>query len=133
MKTWQGSIRVVQKPEVRGNCIIPEQYVSAKRSRSKCFRRNNLGDDEQCVAVIRVQPLRKNGLPFHDEGEAATSFKMRVKFWIEKGDEIEEPPKERGPHSAPGGASVLSVMTTGKKYEIRSREGPKHDHIYFAR
>ena len=131
-------IRVVRKTQDQGEIdIIPEQYVSAKRKSLKVpLEDNNLGDDEQCVAVIRVQPLRKNGLPFHDEGEAGDFIQDESEeFWIEKGDEIEEPPKERGRRIRHlEELQFLSVMTTGKKYEIRSQGwDPKHDHIYSRR
>ncbi len=131
-------IRVIRKTQDQGEIdIIPEQYVSAKRKSLKVpLEENNLGDDEQCVAVIRVQPLRKNGLPFHNEDETGDLIQDESEeFWIEKGDEIEEPPKERGRRIRHlEEIQFLSVMTTGKKYEIRSQGwDPKHNHIYSRR
>jgi len=131
-------IRVIRKTQDQGEIdVIPEQYVSAKRKSLKVpLEDNNLGDDEQCVAVIRVQPLRKNGLPFHSEDETGDLIHDESEeFWIEKGDEIEEPPKERGRRIRHlEELQFLSVMTTGKKYEIRSQGwDPKHDHIYSRR
>src|SRR5690606_5047922 len=109
--------------------IIPEQFVSAKRkSFAVPIDENDLGDDEQCVAVIRVQPLRKNNLPFHndestsDDGTTELVQDESEEFWIEKGEEIEEPPKERGQRIRHlDEIQFLSVMAYGKKYEVRSQ------------
>lgn len=131
-------IRVVRKTQDQGEIdIVPEQYISAKR---KSFQvpvdENDLGDDEQCVAVIRIQPLRKNGLPFHDEGGEGTVVQDESEeFWIEKGEESEEPPRERGQRIRHlDEIQFASVMATGKKYDIRSQGwDPKRDNVYLRR
>lgn len=131
-------VRVVRKTQDQGEIdVIPEQYASAKKkSFSVPIEENDLGDDEQCVAVIRVQPLRKNGLPFHEEDEQSSLVEDESEeFWIEKDEVVDDLPPERGQRIRHlDEIQFASVMATGKKHEIRSQGwDPKHENVYSRR
>jgi hypothetical protein len=124
-------VTVIRKTPDQGEVdVIPAKYISLKGKSFKMpIEENNLGDDEQCVAVIRIQALTKNGLPFQDAMDESEEF------WIEQGEEIEEPPQERGQRIRHlDEIQYYSVYATGKHYDVRSRGWDiKRSHVYSLR
>lgn len=124
-------IDVIRKTLDQGEIeVIPTQFVASNRKSFQVpISENNLGDDEQCIALIRIQALNRNGLPFHaanDESE---------EFWIAQGQEIEETPSDRGQRIRHlDEIRFNAVYATGKQVEVRSRGwDPKHSNVYSLR
>ena len=124
-------VTVVRQTQDQGDIdVIPPQYVSAKRkSFSVPISDNNLDDDEKCVATIRIQCLSKSGMPIQDANDESEQF------WIEKGEDIEDQPTERGQRIRHLDELPFNVMyQTGKEYGIRSRGWDlKRDYVYAVR
>ena len=125
------AVTVVRKSQDEGEVdVIPPQSVSAKRKSFKVpIDQHNLGDDEQCVAVIRVQALTKKGLPFEDASDETEAF------WIEVGDEIDDTPAERSTRIRHlDEIGFLAMVKSGKHYDVRSGAWDlKREHVYSVR
>lgn len=124
-------VSVVRRTQDQGEIdVIPPKLVAAGRKSFKVpIDENGLGEDEQCVAVIRIQALTKKGLHFEDARDESDEF------WIEQGEEIEETPEERGTRVRHlDEIQFLSLYGTGKRYEVRSAGWDlKRDHVYSVR
>lgn len=125
------AVTVVRKSQDEGEVdIIPTQSVSAKRKSFKVpIEQHNLGDDEQCVAVIRIQALTKKGLPFEDAADETEEF------WIEVGDEIDDTPPERGTRIRHlDEIGFQAMVKTGRRYEVRNAGWDlKREYVYSVR
>lgn len=110
--------------------IITPQAVPAKRkSFSIPIADNFLDNDEKCVARVRIQAVNKSGIPIPgavDESE---------EFWIENGQEITEPPANRGKRIRHlKEISFRATYKSGKKYDVRNRGwDTKRDNVYSVR
>lgn len=124
-------ISVVRKTADQGeiDVITPKVVAATRKSFKVPIEENSLGEDEQCVAVIRIQALTQKGLPFEDAQDESEPF------WIEQGEEIEETPQERGTRVRHlDEIQFLSLYASGRRYEVRSQGWDlKREFIYSVR
>ncbi len=124
-------VSVVRKTADQGelDVIAPKLIPATRKSFKIPIEENGLGEDEQCVTVIRIQALTKKGLPFEDAQDESEEF------WIEQGEEIEETPQERGTRIRHlDEIQFLSLYGSGKRSEGRSQGWDlKRESVYSVR
>lgn len=109
--------------------IAPQSIGGKRKSFMVPIEDNNLDPDEKCIAKIRIQALSKGGTPILnavDESE---------EFWIENGQEFEQPPVEKGKRLRHlDDLSFYATFKSGKIYEARNRGwDPGRSHVYSLR
>lgn len=127
----QYRICVIRNSEDEGevDVITPQSLSGTRKSFMVPIADNNLDDDEKCVVRIRIQALNKNGVPLQDASDESEEF------WIENGQEITQPPPERGKRLRHlKEVAFRATHKTGKGYETRSRGwDAKRDYVYAIR
>lgn len=124
-------IYVIRDSEDEGevDVISPQSLAGKRKSFMVPIADNNLDDDEKCVVRIRIQALNKNGVPLQDASDESEEF------WIENGQEITEPPADRGKRLRHlKEVSFRATHKSGKAYDVRSRSwDAKRDYVYAMR
>jgi DNA phosphorothioation-dependent restriction protein DptH len=124
-------VYVIRTTEEEGEVdVITPQAIPAKRKSFLVPLADNfLDDQEKCVARIRIQAVNKSGIPIPGASDVSEEF------WIENGQEITEPPADRGKRIRHlREISFRATHKSGKKYEVRSRGwDAKRDHVYSVR
>lgn len=120
-------IRQTDEGEI--DVIAPQAIGASRKSFMVPMDDNNLDEDEKCVARIRIQALGKNGVPIQDANDESEEF------WIENGEEITQPPPDRGQRLRHlDELSFRATHKTGKKYDVRSRGwDTKRNNVYSVR
>ena len=110
--------------------VIAPQSIGAKRKSFMVpIADNNLDADEKCIAKIRIQAFSKGGTPILNACDESEDF------WIENGEEFEQPPAEKGKRLRHlDDLSFHATHASGKVYEVRNRGWePGRNHVYSVR
>lgn len=109
--------------------ISPQSANARRKSFMVPMAENNLGEDEKCVARIRLQAVSRTGTPIPDAHDTSEDF------WIENGEEFVAPPPERGTRIRhPDELAFRATHKSGNVYGVRSRNwDAKRDHVYSIR